>query len=174
MVLVIDHTFKSAEDVYICLSVPFSYSENEQYLQRIKMNVHPCIEYKDEVLAVTPQKRIVHLLTVSEKAKRGKKSEERKPVVMVTARVHPGEVSSSFCFQGVLEFLLNYNNMQAYLLRKLFVFKMVPMLNPDGVCEGNYRMDPQGFNLNRFYNEPSPESQYLCIYSVRPYTRWRS
>lgn len=28
------------------------------------------------------------------------------------------------------------------------------MLNPDGVAEGNYRMDPQGFNLNRFYQNP--------------------
>lgn len=109
------------------------------------------------MLAFTPEKRTVHLLTVTEKekGKGGKKMEERKPVVLVTARVHPGEVSSSYVFQGMLEFLLNYNNLQAYLLRKLFIFKLVPMLNPDGVCQGNYRMDPQGFNLNRFYHDPS-------------------
>jgi len=33
------------------------------------------------------------------------------------------------------------------------------MVNPDGVYEGNYRMDPLGNNLNRFYNEPSAEEQ---------------
>jgi len=36
---------------------------------------------------------------------------------------------------------------------------MIPILNPDGVCGGNYRMDPQGFNLNRHYLEPSKEQQ---------------
>jgi hypothetical protein len=67
--MVIDHTFKSAEDVYICLSVPFTYTDNEQYLERIKLNIHPSIEYKDEVLAITPQKRAVHLLTVTERGR---------------------------------------------------------------------------------------------------------
>lgn len=47
IVLVIDHTFKNAEEVEICLSVPFSYSDNEAYLERIKQNVHSSIEYKD-------------------------------------------------------------------------------------------------------------------------------
>jgi murein tripeptide amidase MpaA len=83
----------------------------------------------------------------------------KKPVIMITSRVHPGEVSSSYCLQGLLEFLLSYNNLQSWILRRLFTFKIVPMVNPDGVYEGNYRMDPLGNNLNRFYNEPSAEEQ---------------
>lgn len=62
-----------------------------------------------------------------------------------------------------MDLLLSYHNLQAYLLRRLFIFKIIPMLNPDGVVEGNYRADPQGFNLNRFYLDPDPQQQYNWI-----------
>lgn len=38
---------------------------------------------------------------------------------------------------------------------------VVPMVNPDGVYEGNYRMDLNNNNLNRVYNDPSPDLQYF-------------
>ena len=37
------------------------------------------------------------------------------------------------------------------MLRELFVFKVVPMLNPDGVIAGNYRCSLAGRDLNRNY-----------------------
>jgi len=36
-------------------------------------------------------------------------------------------------------------------LRDNFVFKMIPMLNPDGVIIGNYRCSLTGRDLNRNY-----------------------
>jgi murein tripeptide amidase MpaA len=47
------------------------------------------------------------------------------------------------------------DSLQGYLLRRLFEWKIVPMVNPDGVACGNYRMDPQGCNLNRLYRDPN-------------------
>jgi murein tripeptide amidase MpaA len=35
------------------------------------------------------------------------------------------------------------------LLRESFLFKIVPMLNPDGVTKGNYRFSGYGCDLNR-------------------------
>jgi murein tripeptide amidase MpaA len=40
------------------------------------------------------------------------------------------------------------------LLREQFVFKIVPMLNPDGVIVGNYRTSLSGADLNRVYKSP--------------------
>ncbi len=39
-------------------------------------------------------------------------------------------------------------------LRKRIVFKIVPMINPDGVLIGNYRTSMSGNDLNRQYLRP--------------------
>ena len=41
--------------------------------------------------------------------------------------------------------------MRAQLLCDMFVFKIIPMLNPDGVIVGNYRCSLTGRDLNRAY-----------------------
>jgi hypothetical protein len=61
----------------------------------------------------------------------------------MTARVHPGEPVSSFMMKGFLDFILG-NTEEAIKLRELFIFKIVPMLNPDGVIHGNYRCSLAG------------------------------
>src|SRR6218665_2453691 len=43
-------------------------------------------------------------------------------------------------------------------LRKHFVFKIVPMINPDGVIVGNYRCSLSGHDLNRNYRKPNKET----------------
>ena len=54
----------------------------------------------------------------------------------MTARIHPGESNSNFAMKGMLDFLLS-NNEKAAKLRATFIFKIVPMLNPDGVIYGH-------------------------------------
>ena len=55
-------------------------------------------------------------------------------------------------------------------LRKGVVFKIVPMVNPDGVVIGNYRTSLSGKDLNREFVRPDedifPEVYHLkkCIY----------
>lgn len=61
-----------------------------------------------------------------------------KKGIVITARVHPGESVGSWMMKGVIDFLTG-DSIEAQALRKLFVFKVIPMLNPDGVINGNYR-----------------------------------
>ena len=81
----------------------------------------------------------------------------RKPVILISARVHPGEVPSSHILKGLLDFLqpqeakgkMNSRDEgnidpRAMAFLNNFVLKIVPMLNPDGVARGHYRFDTLG------------------------------
>ena len=76
---------------------------------------------------------------------------EEKGVICLTARVHPGESNSSYVIEGVIDALLS--NM-ADDLRSKYIFKIIPMLNPDGVINGNYRNNILGKDLNRLWPDP--------------------
>ena len=69
-----------------------------------------------------------------------------RPAVILTARVHPGETQSSWMLLGLLEFLLS-DHEDAEIMRESFLFKIVPMLNPDGVVVAELLIyNPDSFN----------------------------
>ena len=71
-----------------------------------------------------------------------------KNEIIINGRVHPGESNSSWVIQGLLSYLLS-NSESSQELCKRFTFKIIPMLNPDGVIAGNYRTNFAGRDLNR-------------------------
>lgn len=56
--------------------------------------------------------------------------------------------------RGALRFLLS-DSREATSLRKQYVIRLIPMLNPDGVIYGNYRCSLLGVDLNRRWDSPS-------------------
>jgi murein tripeptide amidase MpaA len=62
----------------------------------------------------------------------------QREAIVITGRVHPGESNSSFIAEGIMDFLVGETE-TAIDLRNKYVFKIIPMLNPDGVILGNYR-----------------------------------
>ena len=75
-----------------------------------------------------------------------------KKAIFITSRVHPGEPQASHMMQGMLEYLVSD---EASELRKHFVFRIVPMLNVDGVVYGNQRCSLLGVDLNRRWTTPN-------------------
>ena len=74
-------------------------------------------------------------ITSKDKDPSSAKAKAKKGVV-ISARVHPGESNGSYMMKGVIEFLVS-NSLEAKALRDNFVLKSIPMLNPDGVINGN-------------------------------------
>ncbi|CAN0073740.1 unnamed protein product, partial [Scytosiphon promiscuus] len=108
-----------------------------------------------EALCRTLQQRRVELLTITApEGEPGARPLGERKLVFITARVHPGETPAQFIVHGVIDFLTG-NTPRAQALRGNVVFKIVPMLNPDGVVNGNYRCSYLGFDLNRHWLEPS-------------------
>ena len=80
--------------------------------------------------------------------------QQDRPIVYIVSRVHPSESVSSYSVEGLIDRLLD-DSLMSKLMRQLFVFKIVPMMNPDGVIIGNFRTNFSGDDLNRRYDTPS-------------------
>ncbi|XP_077004738.1 cytosolic carboxypeptidase 1-like [Tamandua tetradactyla] len=81
-----------------------------------------------------------------------------RPYVFLSARVRPGETNASWVMKGALEYLMS-NNPTAQSLQESCIFKIVPMLNPDGVINGKLLM--QVCSFSQFQNPKGFENQKL-------------
>ena len=53
-----------------------------------------------------------------------------KKGIVISSRVHPGKTGASYMIKGVIDYLVG-SSIGAKILRDNFVFKIVPMVNPD-------------------------------------------
>ncbi|CCW63041.1 unnamed protein product [Phytomonas sp. EM1] len=191
--------------VYIANCFPYTYSEVVRHLRRLSATAH--IEdnnlkmnkengggkpgkFTIQQLCLTPGGLPVPFVTAtalySSTERRSYTPEEirRRPVILLTARVHPGESNSSWMMHGILEALLAPDDLHTahHLcgctsdgerlhqvvdnLLNHFVFKIIPILNPDGVVMGNHRCSIFGADLNRDYLNPSMKTNPV-VYSLK-------
>ncbi|XP_023345018.1 cytosolic carboxypeptidase 6 [Eurytemora carolleeae] len=140
---------------------PYSYSRLQLYIDEI-LAKKPTLVTR-EVISKSIKGRNLDLLTITEP---NAITEEpvKKRIVMVLGRQHPGESPSSFVVQGLIDFLLSKHNIAKELREKL-IFKIIPMMNPDGVFLGNYRGSLIGTDLNRVWHE-SDEHVNPTVFAV--------
>ncbi|XP_021270827.1 cytosolic carboxypeptidase 3 isoform X3 [Numida meleagris] len=144
-------TFQFPHDRDICYFAhcyPYTYSNLQEYLVAISKDPVKSKFCKIHILCHSLAGNIVHVLTITNPPESGK--DTKRKAVILTARVHPGETNSSWIMKGILDYILG-NSGKAQQLRDAFVFKVVPMLNPDGVIVGNHRCSLTGHDLNRKY-----------------------
>lgn len=140
------YKFDAAHDeVYFAYSIPYSYS---YLLWTVNGLIDKCatkgilnVSYNYE----SSGGLAIPLLTLT-----NPDSNNNKSVVLITARQHPGETQGSWMMHGLLKYLCSD---EAADLRSRVVFKIMPMVNVDGVVLGNFRTGALGLDLNRLFRE---------------------
>uniref|UniRef100_A0AAQ5ZY36 Peptidase M14 domain-containing protein n=1 Tax=Amphiprion ocellaris TaxID=80972 RepID=A0AAQ5ZY36_AMPOC len=154
-------TFKHNEDVcYLAYHYPYTYSALKAHLKVLQKSVDPAkVFFQQQILCGTLAGNSCPLVTITAcPASKGWKDLHQlrnRPCIVLTSRVHPGESNASWVMKGTLEFLCS-SDLVAQSLREAFVFKIIPMLNPDGVINGTNRCDVNSEDLNRQWCKPDP------------------
>ncbi|KAJ0029557.1 hypothetical protein NQD34_004554 [Periophthalmus magnuspinnatus] len=154
-------TFKHSDDVcYLAYHYPYSYSALKAHLKVLQKSVDPAkVFFRQQTLCGSLAENSCPLVTITAcPASRGWKDLHQlrnRIYIVLTGRVHPGESNASWVMKGTLEFLCS-NDPVAQSLRETFVFKIIPMLNPDGVINGTHRCNLNSEDLNRQWSKPDP------------------
>ena len=182
MELSFSHSVLKGEN-FFAFTYPWSYTDHKDLLKSVKeICANRLIYYHEENLINSLEGRSCDCVTITSTDRMLEETEksiqflypnsnerarifEGKKYVLITARVHPGETQGSFMINGFLKFLVS-DDPRAVILRENFVFKILPMLNPDGVYRGHYRTDTRGINLNRFYTNPSLQD-HPTVFAVK-------
>jgi hypothetical protein len=151
------------DTVYLAHCFPYTYRDLQCYLDSLESYVRRRKFIRRRVLTKTMANNDLELITISS-GLGGSEQASVKPIVVMSARVHPGETNSSWMMKGILDFLTDPVNTIAAALREMCEFRIVPMLNPDGVINGNYRCNLAGCDLNRHWKRPSPD-KHPTIYA---------
>ncbi|XP_074086748.1 cytosolic carboxypeptidase 2 isoform X3 [Macrotis lagotis] len=154
----------SQDTCYFAHFYPYTYSNLQSYLLTVSNDPIQSQFCKLRTLCRSLAGNTVYLLTITNPSKTVEMAAAKKAVIL-SARVHPGESNGSWMMKGFLDFILG-DSPDAHLLRDIFIFKVVPMLNPDGVIVGNYRCSLSGRDLNRHYKTILKES-FPCIWYTR-------
>ncbi|KAM7348746.1 nna1 carboxypeptidase isoform 7-T7 [Cochliomyia hominivorax] len=137
------------DTVFFAHSYPYTYSDLQDYLMEIQKNPIKSKFCKLRLLCRTLAGNNVYYLTVTTPTT-NEEIMKRKKSVVISARVHPSETPSSWMMKGLMDFITG-ESCVAKRLRHRFIFKLIPMLNPDGVIVGNTRNSLTGKDLNRQY-----------------------
>ncbi|XP_032300586.1 cytosolic carboxypeptidase 2 isoform X2 [Coturnix japonica] len=149
-----------SDTCYFAHCYPYTYSDLQRYLQAVAADPARSRYCAVRVLCRSLAGNMVYMLTITAPS-----GGAAKRAVVLSARVHPGESGGSWAMQGFLDFILSAAP-DAQLLRQLFVFKVVPMLNPDGVVVGNSRCSLAGRDPNRAYRTGS-QGSFPAVWHLR-------
>jgi len=142
---------KVDERVRFAVTIPYVQSHLDEFVKKNARNPH----FKTSVLTKSLNGREVELLQI------GTPADDRK-AVLVTGRHHAAETMASYVLEGFLQEAMS-DSPDAKQFRKQNVLYAVPLVDKDGVEEGDQGKNRKPHDHNRDYGETSiyPEIQAI-------------
>ncbi len=150
---VFQKTFEE-DTVFVAYYTPYNYSYLQQRLSEWAESEYVTIDtlgYTEKNLPV--QEMILTDPTVPD---------NEKVNVWIHARTHPGETPSSWHFDGIMQKLLENDEVIAHY-RKKIKFYLYPFNNPDGVFYGRSRTNYNGVDQERDWNYGDNETSAAVL-----------
>ena len=141
--------------VWIARTFPYTSVDLAGFLASI--SGHPAVQVS--ALGLSPVLRLpIQQITIDDRTQL-----TPKKTVWIQARSHAAETGPSFVLEGLIRAVLA-DDALGHVLRRRFVFQIVPMHNPDGVDLGNYRTNGRSVNLEKQWHFTAPNA-YLDGYA---------
>ena len=149
-----DYTSKYDNDeIYFANCIPFTYTDlinDLNYYTKNENIKYPFFHRK--TLCQTIGGNDIEYITINNS--KYENNDNKKKGIILIARQHPSETVGSWKIKGAIDFLLGESD-EAKFLRDNFIFKIIPMINVDGVINGNTRTSIAGCDLNRRWVNPN-------------------
>jgi len=132
------------DTVFIAYYIPYDFS----YLQqRIKQWCTDGNIVQMDTIGWSSHGKPLQLMTITDHTV----PDSQKGRIYIQGRIHPSETPASWHMDGIVDAILA-NTSQAKEYRRLMVFYILPIANPDGVSFGLSRSNLQGIDLESNYN----------------------
>jgi PKD repeat protein len=163
----IQHRFAKSP-VYLAWAPPYLNSDLDLFLH----NLPESRFWRKEVLGKSVEGREIKMVTVTDSGI----PDSKKTVVWITGQQHGYEMVGGPICEGIIHSLLGEKNRDD-LLRE-FIFKLVPIVNPDAMAHGGFRYNMHDVDLNRNWDEQAngyqdrtlPEPEVACVQAAM--RRW--
>jgi hypothetical protein len=137
------------DTVYVAYYTPYTFS----YLQERILEWKASSYVKVDTLGLTPQGLPMQEIRITDSTI----PDDDKYRIWIHARTHPGETPSSYQFDGVIQKLLEDDEVIQFYREKI-VFHCIPFVNPDGVYYGRSRTNYDFVDLEREWNKPDNQT----------------
>ncbi len=142
------------DTVYVAYYTPYTFSYLQERLAEWETSEYVTLD----TLGFTEKNLPMQEIILTDKSV----PDEEKLRVWIHARTHPGETPSSWHFDGIMQKLLEDDEVIDYY-RKNVIFYLYPFDNPDGVFYGRSRTNFEGVDQERDWNFPDDQTSAAVL-----------
>ncbi|MCP4876569.1 MAG: carboxypeptidase family protein [Gammaproteobacteria bacterium] len=151
--LVIEH-HSSEEQIYFAYFAPYSMERHADLIAFAQASERCQVE----TLGTTLDGQAMDCLRFGE-------VDQGRKTIWIVARQHPGESMAEWWMEGLINRLVDHSDPVVNEILDKAVIYLVPNMNPDGSRRGHLRTNAVGSNLNREWDNPTPDKspEVLCV-----------